>query len=235
MDSFVRNDEFSVTGTRAYSDERAQFITKTYNHLFGALLAFILFEVILFKTGWVVPIAKALFSIPWIGVIGLFIVVSWGARSLAYSSKSIASQYLGLGLYVIIEGLIFAPLLLLASLQDPSNSLISSAGIVTLVGFTALTLIAHLTKKDFSFLGGVLRWGFICALLLIAGGLIFGFELGLFFSVGMVALAGGAILYDTSKIIHTFPTRNYVGAALELFASVALMFWYILRIFMSRD
>lgn len=235
MASFVKEDEFSVSYGRAYSDERALFITKTYNHLFGALVAFILFEVVLFKTELVFPIAKALFSIPWIAVIGLFIVVSWGARSLAYQQGSKASQYMGLGLYVIIEGVIFAPLLLLASLQDPSYTMISSAGIVTLVGFTGLTLIAHLTKKDFSFLGGLLRWGFVCALLLIVGGLIFGFELGVFFSVAMVALAGGAILYDTSKIIHDFPTDNYVGAALELFASVALMFWYVLRIFMSRD
>lgn len=234
MDSFVRNSGFSVTEEQSYVDERAVFLTKTYNHLFGALLAFILFEVVLFKTQLVYPIARALFSIPWIGVIGLFIVVSWGARSLAYKSESKSSQYLGLGLYVIIEGIIFAPLLLMASLQDPSNSLISSAGIVTLIGFTALTLIAHLTKKDFSFLGGLLRWGFVCALLLIVGGFFFGFELGIFFSVGMVALAGAAILYDTSKIIHSFPTNNYVGAALELFASVALMFWYVLRIFMSR-
>lgn len=117
--------------------------------------------------------------------------------------------------------------------MGPSNTLIASAGGVTLVGFAGLTAIAHWTKKDFSFLGGMLRWGGICAILLIAGGLIFGFELGLFFSIAMVALSGAAILYDTSKIMHTFPTSNYVGAALELFASVALMFWYVLRIFMS--
>ena len=45
-----------------------------------------------------------------------------------------------------------------------------------------------------------------------------------------------AILYDTSNVLHHFPEDRYVGAALQLFASVALMFWYVLRLFMSsRD
>jgi FtsH-binding integral membrane protein len=59
--------------------------------------------------------------------------------------------------------------------------------------------------------------------------------LGTWFSVAMVALAGASILYDTSNIIHHYRDDRYVGAALELFASVAMMFWYLLRLFMSRD
>jgi FtsH-binding integral membrane protein len=50
----------------------------------------------------------------------------------------------------------------------------------------------------------------------------------------MVALAGGAILYDTSNVLHHYPEDRYVAAALELFASVALMLWYVLRLFLSR-
>jgi FtsH-binding integral membrane protein len=80
-----------------------------------------------------------------------------------------------------------------------------------------------------------LKWGGILALVAIVGGVIFGFNMGMWFSIAMVGLAGGAILYDTSNIIRHFPEDRHVGAALELFASVALMFWYVLRIFMSRD
>jgi hypothetical protein len=66
--------------------------------------------------------------------------------------------------------------------------------------------------------------------------IIFGFELGTYFSVAMVALAGGAILYDTSNVLRRYPEDRYVAAALALFASVALMFWYVLRLFMAgRD
>jgi FtsH-binding integral membrane protein len=98
-----------------------------------------------------------------------------------------------------------------------------------------LTAVAFLSRKDFSFLGGLLKWGGILALVAIVGGVLFGFNLGTWFSVAMVGLAGGAILYDTSNILRHFPEDRYVGAALQLFASVALMFWYVLRIFLSRD
>jgi FtsH-binding integral membrane protein len=107
--------------------------------------------------------------------------------------------------------------------------------LVTLLGFAGLTGVVFMTRKDFSFLGGLLRWGFIMALVLIVVGVIFGLNMGTWFSVGMIALAGGAILYDTSNVLHHYPEDRYVAAALELFASVALMFWYVLRLFMSRE
>jgi uncharacterized protein len=69
----------------------------------------------------------------------------------------------------------------------------------------------------------------------IIASLIFGFELGTWFSVAMIGFAGAAVLYDTSNIMHHYPEDKYVAASLALFASIALMFWYILRLFMSRD
>ena len=134
---------------------------------------------------------------------------------------------------MIAEALIFVPMLYIANHYAPGA--IQSAATVTLIGFAGLTAVAFLSRKDFSFLGGLLKWGGILALVAIVGGVLFGFNLGTWFSVAMVGLAGGAILYDTSNILRHFPEDRYVGAALELFASVALMFWYVLRIFLSRD
>jgi FtsH-binding integral membrane protein len=135
---------------------------------------------------------------------------------------------------VVAEAIIFVPLLMIAQIKAPGA--IQSAAIVTMLGFAGLTAIAFISKKDFSFLGAILKWAGLCAILLIVGGVIFGFQLGTFFSVAMVALAGASILYDTSNVLHHFPEDRYVGASLELFASVALMFWYVLRIFISsRD
>ena len=51
----------------------------------------------------------------------------------------------------------------------------------------------------------------------------------------MIGFAGAAILYDTSNILHHYPQDKYVAASLQLFASIALMFWYGLQFFMSRD
>lgn len=122
-----------------------------------------------------------------------------------------------------------------APLSSPApTSICSRPSLPSSWGFAGLTGVALTTRKDFSFLGGMLKWGFVGALVLIVGGVIFGFQLGMFFSVAMVVLAGGAILYDTSNVLHRYPEDQYVAASLQLFASVALMFWYVLRIFMSR-
>jgi FtsH-binding integral membrane protein len=216
----------------AASESRERFIVRTYNHLFGAIVLFALIEIALFKTGAAEVIAQAMLGTSWLLVLGGFMVVSWLASRAAHTSLSMATQYLALVGFVAAEALVFVPLLYMAEMVAPGA--IQSAGLVTMLGFAALTGIAFWTRKDFSFLGGILKWAGVCALVLIAAGLIFGFQLGTFFAVAMVAFAGGAILYDTSNILHHFPEDRHVGAALELFASVAMMFWYVLRIFLDR-
>jgi len=212
---------------------REGFLVRTYNHLFGSILLFILIEWFLFNSGIAQTLAESMLGVNWLFVLGGFILVSWMARKVAYSATSVASQYLALAGFVLAEAIIFVPMLFMASHYAPGA--IQSAGTITLLGFGALTGIAFWTKKDFSFLGGLLRWGGILALLAIVGGVMFGLSLGTWFSVAMVGLAGAAILYDTQRIIYDFPEDCHVGAALELFASVALMFWYVLRIVSSRD
>jgi FtsH-binding integral membrane protein len=128
---------------------------------------------------------------------------------------------------------IFVPMLYIANAVAPGA--IQSAGIMTVIGFAGLTAIAFTTRKDFSFLGALLKWAGVVALLAIVGAVLFGFQLGTWFSVAMVGFAGAAILYDTSNVINNFPEDRYVAAALQLFSSVALLFWYLLRIFSSRD
>jgi FtsH-binding integral membrane protein len=81
----------------------------------------------------------------------------------------------------------------------------------------------------------LLRWAGVLALLTIVAGVVFGLNLGSWFSIAMIGLAGGAILFDTSNILRHYPEDRYVAAALELFASVAMMFWYVLRLFTSRN
>ena len=213
-------------------NSRGRFVARAYNHLFGAIVAFVLLEVFLFKTGMAESIASVLLSGSWLLVLGGFMVVSWMARSVAHRSTSKAAQYAALAGYVVAQAIIFVPLLYVA--EHYAQGVIASAAVVTFLGFVGLSLVAFITRKDFSFLRGLLFWGGMIALVLIVAGVIFGFQLGTFFSVGMVALAGAAILYDTSNILYHYPQDRYVGAALELFASVALMFWYVLRLFMSR-
>jgi FtsH-binding integral membrane protein len=214
-------------------ETRATFITRTYLHLFGAILAFTLLEMAFFTSGLALPMAQAMLGTSWLLVLGAFVVVSWLASRIAHVAESSAVQYAALAGYVVAEAIIFVPLLLIAQVAAPG--VIQSAAVVTLFGFTGLTVVVFATRKDFSFLGAILGWCGVVALLLIVSGVIFGFELGTFFSVAMIALAGGAILHDTSKVLHHFPEDRYVAASLELFASVALLFWYVLRLYLSRE
>ena len=211
---------------------RAQFITRTYQHLLAAIFGFTAIEVVLFKTGLALPMAQAMVSVSWLVVLGGFMLAGWLFSGMAARAQTRGAQYFALAGYVVVEAIIFVPLLLVAEINAPGA--ITSAALLTLVGFGALTGIAMSTSKDFTFLGGMLRWVGVSALLLIVGGVVFGFELGMFFSFAMVVFAGATILYTTSRILRTYPEDRYVSAALELFASVALMFWYILRIFSRR-
>ena len=213
---------------------RATFIWRTYLHVVAAILGFAGTEVALFSTGLAAPIAESMLGTSWLLVLGGFIVVGWMARGAAHRAKSMALQYLALAGFVVAQALIFVPLLYVAQMKA-GGGVIESAAYVTLMGFAGLTAIAFYTRKDFSFLQPFLMWGGVVALVLIAAGTLFGFQLGTFFSVAMVAFAGAAILYDTSNIIHHYSEDRYVAAALELFASVALMFWYILSLMMGRE
>ena len=214
-------------------DARATFINRTYNHLMGSIVLFTLIEVWLFQSGLAQSMAAVMLGGSWLLVLGAFMLVSWLASRVSLTSQSKGAQYAALGGFVVAESIIFVPMIWMAEQAAPGA--IESAAAVTLLGFGGLTAVAFITRKDFSFMRGVMMWGGALALVAILGGIFFGFELGTWFSVAMVGFAGAAILYDTSNVLHHYPEDRYVGAALQLFASVALMFWYVLRLFMSRD
>ena len=214
------------------TDARAGFLVRTYAHLLGAILAFAAIEVFLFTSGLAEPIAQAMLGTSWLLVLGGFMLVSWFASRTAATAESKPAQYAALVATVVMQAIIFVPLLYIADRTAPG--VISSAAWVTLMGFSALTALVVFTGKDFSFLGSLLKWGGIVAIVAIVSAVIFGFELGTWFSVAMIAFAGAAILYDTDKVLNQYPEDRHVSAAIELFASVALMFWYVLRLFMGR-
>jgi len=216
----------------ASAEDRSSFIWKCYAHVVGAILVFAGIEVYLFQSGISAAIAQPMLENWWM-VLGAFILGGWGASHVAHRVESLNAQYMALAFFIVLEALIFAPMLYIAAIMQPG--VIDSAVGVTVLGCVGLIATAMITGKDFSFLRGMLVWGFILAMVAIVGSLIFGFELGTWFSVAMIGFAGAAVLYDTSNIMHHYPQTKYVAASLQLFSSIALMFWYILRLFMSRD
>ena len=213
-------------------DDRSSFIWKCYAHVVGAILAFAAIEVYLFTSGISARIAEPMLS-SWFMVFGAFILVGWGASHVAHRVQSTQAQYAAFAVFIVAEALIFAPLLFLAMMIEPG--MIESAAGVTILGCVGLIATVMITRKDFSFLRGILIWVGMLALVAIIGAMIFGFHLGTWFSVAMIGFAGAAVLYDTSNIIHHYPQDKYVAASMQLFASIALMFWYVLQLFLSRD
>lgn len=223
------------SAANALPEERASFIRKTYLHLAGAILVFVLIEAYLVTSDQALALTQTMLGGRWSWAIVLlaYLGISMLAQWWANSQTSKALQYAGLGLFTVAEAIIFVPLLFIASAKTNSYEIFAQAGITTLGLFLGLTAVVFLTRKDFSFLGPILAIAGFVSLGYIFSGLIFGFGFGNIFSFAMVAFAGGAILYDTSNVLHRYRTDQHVAASLSLFASVALLFWYILRIFMG--
>lgn len=237
MNNTYSNTFGNFSAADALPEERAAFIRKTYLHLAGAIVLFIALETYLVVSGAALTLAQTMLGTQysWLIVLGAFMGVSMLANWWANSATSKPLQYLGLMLYTVAQAIVFAPLLFFAAFRSGDGvEMIAKAGIVTLGLFLGLTAVVFLTKKDFSFLGPILMIGGFVALGFIVSGIVFGFSLGSIFAFVMVAFAGGAILYDTSNVLHRYNTNQHVAASLSLFASVALLFWYILQIFMGR-
>ena len=212
--------------------DRSQFIWKCYAHVVGAILAFAAVEVYLFQSGIAARIAAPMIN-NWLLVLGGLMLASWGATHVAHRLESTQAQYGAFAFYIVVKAIIFSPLLYIANAAQPG--VIDSAAGVTVFGCIGLIAVAMITRKDFSFLRGMLVWIGMLAMAGIAGSLLFGFQLGTWFSVAMIGFAGAAVLYDTSNIMHHYPQDRYVAASMALVASIMLMFWYILQLFMGRD
>ncbi len=236
MDNFTTT--FGNSAAEAVPVERAAFIRKTYMLLAVAILAFIAVEGFLFYSGAADMIASVIFSggaMGWLLVLGLFMGVSFLANRWATSDTSQVTQYMGLGIFILAEAIIFVPLIMISTYYAGDGSVLMKAGIVTLGLFLGLSMTVFITRTDFSFLAPILAIGGFMALGFIIASAIFGFSLGSVFAFVMVAFAATSILYQTSNVLHQFNTKQHVAASLTLFASVALLFWYILTIFSSRD
>lgn len=215
------------------SAARAAFIRRTYAHLAGAVLAFVgLLYLFLQSEAIQVGVMRVLLASPysWLIVMAAFIVFGNLAQYWASSQTSPGLQYLGLSVYVVLEAIIFIPILIVATYFAKDPNIIPTAGILTLAVFGGLTAVVFITKKDFSFLGSLLTICSFIALGTIIAAVIMGFSLGMFFCVAMITLMAGYILYDTSNVLHHYHEGQHVAAALALFASIATLFWFIIRL-----
>jgi FtsH-binding integral membrane protein len=228
--------DYPLPVDQAPASERAGFIRRTYGHLAGGVLVFMILETILLQMPFVASMVRAIEQTPmlWLLVLGLFFVVNMVADSWARSDRPQGMQYLGFGLCIFGWALVFTFPLWYAAHIPQYHGVITQAAIMTGCVFGGLTLTVLFTGKDYSFLAPVLSIGTLLAGGFILAAIIFGFHLGLIFCFAMVALASVSIIYNTSNVMHRYSPRQHVAAAMALFASVALLFWSILQIAMAN-
>jgi len=214
-------------------EARSAYMTRVYVRLLAGIAGFILGSWWLFATGLAYAIAEFVLGVSWLLILGGFMIVSWMSTSMLYKASSPAGQYAAYAAVVVANVLLFATPLVLAQVQGPPGT-IELAAQISGVAFIALSVIAITTSKDFSFLRGFLMWGGVLALLLIVGSVLFGTGLGVWFSIAMIGFAGAAILYDTQKVYRSYPLGTETAAAVHLFSSIALLFWYVLQLLTRR-
>ncbi len=211
---------------------RSAFLSKVYGHLLVALGVFLAVEILFFTSG----LARGIYNFlatsggaSWLLVLGAVMIVQTIATKSAHKVDNVNAQYAGLFAMAVAQAFIFAPFLYLVFNTDGAGTVVAAA-VLTAIGFGGLTAIGLLTRKDLSRLRPLVMWGGVVALLLVVGAVLFGMNLGVWFSVAMIGLAGASILYQTQTIMREYPAWAYVGAALQLFASVMMLFWYVLRL-----
>lgn len=225
------NTAFGTTQT--IERDEATFLRKTYFNLLGAIAAFVALEVVYFQTGIALALAPVMMG-NWLIMLGAFVVLGWVTSYFTSKSASVEAQYLQMGVTIVLQSLIFVPLLVYAVYVSDA-SVLSSALAVTLTIFGSMTAIVAYSGKNFSFMGPFLGVIGIAVMIAIVGSLLFGVTLGFYFSLAMVVFAAAVVLYETSKVVHEYVEGQHVAAATGLFASVALLFYYVLMSFVSRE
>ncbi|MBM3826133.1 MAG: permease [Verrucomicrobia bacterium] len=222
---------------------RAAFYRRTYGLVAASLVAFGVALYGMFVSGIAQSVMNGLGSM--LGSLGgwsmlLIMLAFWGgstvAQSLAFNRASRGSQYLGLGLYILLQALIFIPIIAYTAAATKGNpgEILVPACLITGVLAAGLTATVFMSSTDFSFLRTVIVIASFCALGAIVVSIIAGWTLGAWFSTAMIVLMASVILYQTHEIKNTMETDQHVAAAFVLFSSFVTLLFYVIRLFLDR-
>lgn len=234
----MHNGDLDLRPVATLDEEtRGDFVVRVYQHLMAAIIVFVGIEALFLNT----PVAETIYDFvagsgaSWLLILGGFMVGQWIISNAAADLLNPDKQYAALFGSAALYAVLFAPMLhYVFRIQDNGGTTVAAAALITAVAFSGLTVIGFVTRKDLSFLRPIVMYGFVIALVLIVSAILFGFSLGVWFSVAMIALSGVAILYQTQTIIRQYPEQAHVAAALGLFSSVMTMFWYVLSLLSRR-
>jgi FtsH-binding integral membrane protein len=218
-----------VPAIHAAAADRARFLQRTYSTLFLGILG-------LCASLWGFSHIPAMQELGFmllrnpILYIVAFLGITYGVHAVAEVRPINVVAY---AVYIVFFGLMLTPLVTIAANYD---GMLNQAVLITAVVFSGLTGYVFWSGKDFSFLGGALSVMFFALIAIGLGGWLFGFHLGMAYTVAVALFYALYILYDTSKILHHYPTTAHMTAAIVLFTDVVLLFKQILILLLqARD
>lgn len=211
------------TAARASVEERMGFIRKVYALFFAATL----FAIAGVGVGFVYPpVMMAIAAHPWLAFFALLGGVM-GAQAVRLVP---GVNLLALFAFTAFTGVFISPLIAIYTQMNPAS--IWQAGLLTVGIFGGLTAYVFISKKDFSFMRGLVTTGLIVVVLASLLNFFIVGSSALAFAVSCAALLlfSGFVLYDTSNIIRRYPVNEYVAGALSLYLDAFNIFLALLRI-----
>jgi FtsH-binding integral membrane protein len=211
------------TAAQASVEERMGFVRKVYALFFAATL-FAIGGVGLALT--VEPLQRFAFEHPWI----MFFIMIGGVFAAQAVRHVRGLNLVALFGFTALTGVIISPLIGFVLAHNPAS--LWQAGLLTVGIFGGLTAYVFVSKRDFSFMRGMLTTGLIVVFLAVVLNLFIVGSSALSFGISCAALLlfSGFVLYDTSNIIRRYPTNEYVAGALSLYLDAFNIFLALLRI-----
>jgi len=213
----------AVTAAVAGVGERMAFVRKVYALFFAATL----FAIAGVGFGFVFPpVMLAVVAHPWLS----FFVLIGGVLGAQAVRLVPGVNLLALFAFTALTGVIISPAIAIYTRLNPASIL--QAGVLTVGIFGGLTAYVFVSKKDFSFMRGMVTAGLIVVFLAAVLNLFIVGSSALAFAISCAALLlfSGFVLYDTSNIIRRYPTNEYVAGALDLYLDAFNIFLALLRI-----
>ena len=242
--STARTQAVSNSAVTDTLEQRLAFLRKVYT-LFSCSMVLWMGSALWVSTNdKMLNMVMSIFGNGFIGLI-VFMAALFGLLHLTRSANA-PINYIGLGLFSLLEGFITAPLIKYSlmvtggeglAMTDPSN-VVLQAFVLTGMVFGGLTTYALTTKRDFSFLRGALWMGFFLLFglaILAMFGIGESMQMGWGISVAWVLLMGGFVLYDTQNIMKRYPSNMAATAAATLMIDFIIMFKHILLLLSRRD
>jgi len=223
--------QYGTTVATSMDSVRVGFIQKVYGILAAQLLLTTAVAALCMLVG---PIRDALVAGRVMMIVFSIAAIGTLVALMFLRERSPLNMYL-LATFTLFESLSVGTICAIYE-SEGAGYLVLEAFALTLLVFGSLTAYCHISKKDFSFLGGFL---FASIFVLIGAGFI-NLILGLtgnyspWFSF-LISCAGvliftGYILFDTSLIIQKLSPDEYILAAVNLYLDILNLFLYILQL-----